>query len=1069
MKRNTTPLRIILLSALALMATASRSAAQAPIAETLPATDMLNDAATLNGTVNPTGTTTTAWFEWGTSTSYENSTAGVDAGNGVIAIPMAATLTGLVQNLTYHYRVAASNSHGIAYGDDETFGIWQLANLNLADSGAGSLREVISGAPSGSAIVLTNSGTLVLTSGELLIEKDLSITGPGADQLAISGNNYGRVFNIGEGYTVEISGLTVRDGRGAQGAYGSYPGSNGSPGSPGGGIYNAGNLTLNECAVMNSQAGRGGAGRPGSLGSSGGWGGAGGNGGGIYNHTPGVLILKRCTLSGNSCGAGGNGGYGGRGASGTFYGDDGGPGGKGGNSGQSGGIYNAGILTIDHCTVSGNQSGTGGNGGNGGDGGYGGLVNGDGGDGGDGGTGGNGGGIWNAGTLSVTSGSIAYNTARQGGEGGTGGDGGAWGDGDNGSPGADGIVGGIDNSATAECVNTIVTSNTNPSGPDDVGGTFTSQGYNLIGITNGGSGFISNDLLNVEALLEALADNGGPTLTHLPQPASPAIHAGSTTNLPATDQRGFPRIFNGRADIGAVELQTWWPTATTLPTTNTVMHGEVNPKGSHTFTWFEYGLTIAHGAGTEMTPLAGDPDAVHAIADIATDLLPWMSYHYRAVASNRIGRVYGSDQTFTVPAPFTDPPSLSELPDLVLAQGDSTLVWFAAEPAGVDVEVMCNNPVLLPDGSLVIGSSSLGITPDPNHSGSAQITLTAGNGMQSDRQTFTLTVVPVDPSQLLNLESQTVSNGIWRLRAYDDGTASANYVVEYRPDLSPTNTWSTAANVVDLGGGEYEVDLGSMPGDTGFYRIKGFRMLQAGFDSAETSAEEGTSAAGVLVVFNSIFTGTLDYTWTDESGTIHVGTVEVDGTTVVIPLPAAFLDDDTGIGQLEHLVLVLDGGSGDLQTGDTESRITIEENDADWRGMIETDGGRLGFTLTMLQTDGAFNGRIQSEGFGFFPTNALVQLAFAEDTFTAVATNIPLPVFEGDPEQHFINYLDLRLDAANPPGETTVGSDRIEGEATLVVKVPGQPYLDAAQTGPFVLFRPPTAASTNEVPLQPVP
>jgi len=1075
MKRNTIPLRIILLSALALMATASRSAAQAPIVETLPATNMLNDAATLNGTVNPTGTATTAWFEWGTSTSYENSTTVVDVGSGSNAIPMDATLTGLVQNLTYHYRVAASNSLGSAYGDDETFGIWQLDNLNLADSGAGSLREVISGAPSGSAIVITNSGTLVLTSGELAINKDLTITGPGATNLAISGNN-SRVFNIGEGYTVEISGLTIRDGRAAQGTSGSYgSGSPGGAGSPGGGIYNAGNLTLNECALVNNHAGRGGSGGSGHSddpGTPGGWGGTGGSGGGIYNYNPGTLILNRCTLSGNISGAGGYGGSGGIGdVSWLGVGYTGGHGGKGGNGGAGGTIYNAGMLTIDHCTVSGNQSATGGNGGPGGSGGNGSLYHGDGGDGGDGGAGGSGGGIWNVGTLSVTSGSIAYNTTSEGGTGGTGGYGGSYGHGVPGSPGADGMVGGITNSATVECVNTIVAANTDPSGAADVGGTFISQGYNLIGITNGAFGFVSasNDLLNVEAHLEPLADNGGPTLTHLPLPASPAIHAGSTTNLPATDQRGFPRIFNGRADIGAAELQVWWPIVTTLSATNTVMHGEVNPKGSHTFTWFEYGLTTAYGAGTEMTHLAGDPDATHGIDSSPPDLLPWMTYHYRAGASNRAGRVYGSDQTFTMPALVTDPPSLSELPDLVLAQGDSTLVWFTAEPAGVDVEVVCNNPVLLPDGSLVIGNSSLGITPDPNHSGSAQISVTAGNGMQSDRQTFTLTVVPVDPSQLLNLEPQTVSNGTWRLRAYDDGTASANYVVEYRPNLAPTSTWSTAANVVDLGGGEYEVDLGSTPGDAGFYRIKGFRMLQGGFDSAETSAEEGSGAAGVVVVFNSIFTGTLDYTWADETGTTHAGSVEVDGTTAVIPLPAAFLDDDAGIGQLEHLVLVLDAGTGGLQTGDTESRVTIEENDADWQGMIETDGGRLGFTLTMLQDSGGFNGRIQSEGFGFFPTNALVQLAFAEESFTAVATNIPLPVFEDDPEQHFINYLDLRMDAANSPGETNVGPDRIEGEATLVVKVPGQPYLDAAQTGPFVLFRPPTAASSNEVPLYPVP
>jgi hypothetical protein len=1047
-----------------------------PTVETLPATDVHTDMATLHGTVNPAGAATSAWFEWGSG--YENRTAVVNVGSGTNAVPMSTALTGLVQNLTYHYRIAASNRLGIVSGDDETFGIWQLNDINLADSGAGSLREVISGAPAGSTIVMTNSGTLVLTSGELVISKNLTITGPGADRLAISGNNSSRVFNIGAGYTVEISGLTIRNGRAASGAGGSSPGASGSPGAPGGGIYNAGNLTLTGCTVVDNHAGNGGNGGQGAIadpGSPGGPGGAGGSGGGIYSHNTGTLLLMRCTLNGNTSGVGGTGGNGGDGTS----GNDGGPGGNGGGGGPGGALYNAGMLTLDHCTVSGNQNGSGGQGGQGGDGGEA-TINGDGGNGGHGGTGGTGGGIWNTGTNSLQSCSIVYNAAGYGGPGGSGGDGGLWGDGDHGSPGANGIVGGISNSATAECGNTIVASNPDSSGPYDLGGTFISLGYNLIGTTNGtSSGFASasNDLLNVEALLEPLADNGGPTLTHLPQLISPVIHAGDTsTNMPATDQRGFARIFNGRADIGAVELQFWWPVVTTLPATNTApsdiqLLSTVNPKGSNTVTWFEYGLAAGYGASTEMTHIAGDPDTDHAISS-APDLLPWMSYHYRAVASNRSGRVDGSDMIVTIGGPGGPAPALSDLSDIILQQGGSISIPFTMSPTGLSVQVTCNNPILLPDGSLVHGSSGpsgwLHIVPDPAHSGSAQIAVAVSDGMHTASRTFNLTVIPADVSQLLNIESQTLPGETWRLQVHDDGTASVGYEVEYRPDLSPTSTWSTAENIVDLGGGEYEIDLASTEGDTGFYRIKGFRVLLAGLSSGETATEEGIGTAGVVVEFNSIFSGTLGYTWTDDTGTPHAGTVEVNGTTAVIPLPAAFLNDDTGIGQLEHLALELDAGPGYVRSGTVESRITIEENDADWLGAIETECGMLGFTLTILKDNGEFNGRIQSEGFGFFPTNILVQLAFSENAFTAVATNISMQVFADDPTG-FINHMDLRLDAANHTGETNVGPGRIEGEATLAVKVPGQPYLDAVQTGPFVLVRPPTAASSNEVPLQPVP
>jgi large repetitive protein len=63
----------------------------------------------------------------------------------------------------------------------------------------------------------------------------------------------------------------------------------------------------------------------------------------------------------------------------------------------------------------------------------------------------------------------------------------------------------------------------------------------------------------VDLLLGALADNGGPTLTHLPQPGSLAIDAGTGAGCPAADQRGVARTGPGTGsacDVGAVEFQT---------------------------------------------------------------------------------------------------------------------------------------------------------------------------------------------------------------------------------------------------------------------------------------------------------------------------------------------------------------------------------------------------------------------------------------------------------------------------------------------------------------------------------
>jgi hypothetical protein len=95
-------------------------------------------------------------------------------------------------------------------------------------------------------------------------------------------------------------------------------------------------------------------------------------------------------------------------------------------------------------------------------------------------------------------------------------------------------------------------------GPD-VFGALASSGYNLIGDPSNSYGYVPTDVLNVDAMLGPLQDNGGPTWTIALLPGSPAIDAGNPNpeDPPEWDQRGpgFPRIVNGRIDIGAFEVQ----------------------------------------------------------------------------------------------------------------------------------------------------------------------------------------------------------------------------------------------------------------------------------------------------------------------------------------------------------------------------------------------------------------------------------------------------------------------------------------------------------------------------------
>ena len=88
----------------------------------------------------------------------------------------------------------------------------------LADNGAGSLRQAIADAGDGDAIAFAVTGPIALTSGELVITNSVTILGPGATSLAISGNSASRVFFIGNpAASVAISDLTIRDGKSADG------------------------------------------------------------------------------------------------------------------------------------------------------------------------------------------------------------------------------------------------------------------------------------------------------------------------------------------------------------------------------------------------------------------------------------------------------------------------------------------------------------------------------------------------------------------------------------------------------------------------------------------------------------------------------------------------------------------------------------------------------------------------------------------------------------------------------------------------------------------------------------
>jgi hypothetical protein len=408
-----------------------------------------------------------------------------------------------------------------------------LTVSNTNDSGPGSLRDTIAVANAGDTIEFGVTGTINLTSDSLTLDKNLTIKGPGAAQLAISSGGNFRVLIIPSG-TIAISGLTIQKGEVIT--------------SPffGAGILNHGTLTLIESTVSDNEN---------EVGS----------GGGIYND--GTLTLVRSTVSKNDANISGGGIV----NSGsltlinttvsdnfTLEGDGGGINNgstltltnstvSGNLSFNGGGIFNSGTLTAANSTVSDNSTQTSGAGG--------GVYN-------QGGTvtvtnstfAGNsaltdtgGGGIYNdGGTFTVTNSTVADNsTSHQG--------------------------GGIYNAGVLTAKNTLLANNVTLSGEDTancdlVSGTATSLGYNISDDNSCASLLTApGDETNVTpgAGLDpkGLQNNGGPTQTFALLPGSPAVDhipvadcTDANGNPVKTDQRGIKRPQGPACDTGAFEL-----------------------------------------------------------------------------------------------------------------------------------------------------------------------------------------------------------------------------------------------------------------------------------------------------------------------------------------------------------------------------------------------------------------------------------------------------------------------------------------------------------------------------------
>ena len=379
---------------------------------------------------------------------------------------------------------------------------------NTNDSGPGSLRQALADANDGDTINFAVTGTIALTSGELLVTRSIMISGPGAENLAVNGNGKNRVFHVNGG-NVTISDLTITNG-------------SASRIQCGGGIYNDhSTLTVNNSTITGNSASQGGGiCNDGSangaatlqINNSNFSGNSGGQGAAILNYAP---YVGYAAVQINSSSMTGNAGYGisiivclenvcGQASvqvdSCTL-------------SANNGGIF-ADVrsgLAVSNSTLSGNGVA---------------LTNYD-----------------NVSTTSISNCTLNESSVN---------------------------TGDIFNYTGVLTIdNTVLKAG--PSGHSIVNfGTVTSLGYNLSNDDAGGYLIGPGDQINTDPMLGPLQDNGGATFTHALLPGSPAIDSGDPkfTPPPFYDQRGpgFDRVRGGRIDIGAFEVQETTPTPTPTST-----------------------------------------------------------------------------------------------------------------------------------------------------------------------------------------------------------------------------------------------------------------------------------------------------------------------------------------------------------------------------------------------------------------------------------------------------------------------------------------------------------------------
>jgi len=201
--------------------------------------------------------------------------------------------------------------------------------------------------------------------------------------------------------------------------------------------------------------------------------------------------------------------------------------------------------------------------------------------------------------------------------------------------------------------------------------------------------------------------------------------------------------------------------ATLITSTTAQLNGSVNPNGLSTSSYFQYGTTTSYGSTVSMPTISGT--AVIPVYTSGWTGSPNTTYHYRVVATNSLGTVYGSDITFTTA-------------NIVSNLNDTGITASQCYQAGSDVLVACNSA-----GAIALNNAQDGMVGrDANSATNSNVDGLLG---------FSFTAVTG------GCVLDNVTGLMWEVKTNDGGLRDWNKTyTNYSATYNPSNSYGTATD-----------------------------------------------------------------------------------------------------------------------------------------------------------------------------------------------------------------------------------------------------------------------------------